>query len=46
LIETGQGLVLVDTGPGLDDYLRKPSIMRAFQAVTIVPLDPQEAAAR
>ena len=45
LIETEQGLVLVDTGPGEEDYCHKPGIVRAFQVLTIVPLDPQEAAA-
>ena len=44
LVETDQGLVLVDTGPGLDDYARKPGIVRAFQVTTIVPLDPKETA--
>lgn len=46
LIETNQGLVLVDTGPGQDDYIHKPNIVRIFQIVTKVPLDPQEAAVR
>ncbi|MBN1138705.1 MAG: MBL fold metallo-hydrolase [Anaerolineae bacterium] len=44
LIETNQGLVLVDTGPGRDDYVHKPGIVRAFQLVTHLPLDPKEAA--
>ncbi|MBN1139120.1 MAG: MBL fold metallo-hydrolase [Anaerolineae bacterium] len=44
LVETDQGPVLVDTGPGRDDYVRKPGIVRAFQLVTQVPLDPKEAA--
>ena len=46
LIETAQGLVLVDTGLGQDDYLHKSGILRLFQVVTIVPLNPMEAAAR
>jgi len=46
LIETSDGLVLVDTGPGQDDYLHKPGIVRIFQILTKVPLDPQEAAVR
>jgi glyoxylase-like metal-dependent hydrolase (beta-lactamase superfamily II) len=46
LVETNQGLVLVDTGPGQEDYVRKPGILRVFQGVTIVPLDPEEAAVR
>lgn len=46
LIETAQGLVLVDTGPGQHDYIRKPDIIRVFQVVTKVPMNPQEAAVR
>jgi glyoxylase-like metal-dependent hydrolase (beta-lactamase superfamily II) len=46
LVETRQGLVLVDTGPGLGDYGRKPGIIRMFQLVTKVPLDPGETAVR
>jgi glyoxylase-like metal-dependent hydrolase (beta-lactamase superfamily II) len=46
LIETNQGPVLIDTGPGLDDYVHKPGIIRAFQLVTVVPLNPDEAAVR
>jgi len=44
LVETRQGLVLVDTGLGTNDYVRKPGIVRLFQVLTKVPLDPQEAA--
>lgn len=46
LLETNQGPTLVDTGLGQDDYLNPPSIIRIFQAVTIVPLNPEEAAIR
>ena len=46
LIETQQGLTLVDTGPGAADYERKPAIVRIFQILTRVPLDPQQAALR
>ncbi len=46
LIETRQGLVLVDTGLGQDDYVHRSGILRLFQVITIVPLDPTEAAAR
>jgi len=46
LVETRQGLVLVDTGPGLEDYDRKPGIIRIFPLVTKVPLDPGETAVR
>jgi glyoxylase-like metal-dependent hydrolase (beta-lactamase superfamily II) len=44
LIETEQGPVLVDTGPGHNDYVHKPGIVRTFQLVTHVPLNPEEAA--
>jgi len=46
LIETEQGLVLVDTGLGQEDYVRRTGILRLFQLVTIAPLQPQEAAVR
>jgi len=46
LIETNQGLVLVDTGLGLDDYVHQTGIIRAFQVLTIVPMNPEEAAVR
>jgi len=44
--ETDQGLVLVDTGLGQEDYVHRPGILRLFQVITIVPLDPQEALVR
>lgn len=46
LIETVQGLVLVDTGLGQGDYLHRSGILRVFQVLTIVPLIPEEAAVR
>jgi glyoxylase-like metal-dependent hydrolase (beta-lactamase superfamily II) len=46
LIETDRGPVLVDTGPGQADYARPPAVLRAFQALTIVPMDPQQTAVR
>jgi glyoxylase-like metal-dependent hydrolase (beta-lactamase superfamily II) len=46
LVETEQGPVLIDTGLGQDDCIHKPGILRAFQVVTHVPLDPEEAAIR
>lgn len=46
LIEGRDGLMLVDTGPGLADYRRPPGIVRAFQLATRVPLDPRESALR
>jgi len=46
LVETSQGLVLIDTGPGLEDYSHPPGILRLFQVVTHVRMDPQETAIR
>ncbi len=46
LVESEQGLVLVDTGLGQDDYVHRTAILRAFRVATIVPLDPDEAAVR
>jgi glyoxylase-like metal-dependent hydrolase (beta-lactamase superfamily II) len=46
LVDTDRGPVLVDTGPGQDDYVHRTGILRTFQAVTIVPLDPAQAAVR
>ncbi|MGD2147477.1 MAG: MBL fold metallo-hydrolase [Anaerolineae bacterium] len=46
IVETNRGLVLVDTGLGLDDYVHRDPILRFFQLTTIVPLDPEEAAIR
>lgn len=46
LVETAQGLVLVDPGLGQDDIIHKSGILRVFEVVTIVPLNPAEAAVR
>lgn len=46
LVETDQGLALIDTGPGLADYAHPHGMMRLFQAVTVVRMDPQESAVR
>jgi glyoxylase-like metal-dependent hydrolase (beta-lactamase superfamily II) len=46
LVETNQGPVLVDTGIGQEDHVRRTGIMRTFQVLTIVPLDPEQAAVR
>jgi len=46
LVESHDGLVLVDTGIGRADYVRRPSILRAFGVLTDVPLDPEQAAIR
>jgi glyoxylase-like metal-dependent hydrolase (beta-lactamase superfamily II) len=44
LVETDQGLVLIDTGPGQEDYIYPPGIVRLFRIITSMPFDPQEAA--
>jgi len=44
LIESNDGLVLVDTGLGTQDFVHAPGILRIFKLITIVPLDPEEAA--
>ncbi len=46
LAETGLGLVLVDTGVGVDDYVRRSFVLSLTRIVMIVPLDPEEAAIR
>jgi len=46
LIESNDGLVLVDTGLGTRDYVDEPGILWTFKLVTIVPLNPEEAAIR
>jgi len=46
LVETNHGPLLIDTGPGLEDYARPPAILRLFQVITRVAMDPQEAAVR
>ena len=46
LVESYDGLVLVDTGLGTRDYIDAPGILRMFKVITVVPLDPDEAAIR
>ena len=46
LLESDDGLVLVDTGLGARDYVEAPFILQIFKLVTIVPLDPGDAAIR
>ncbi len=46
LVETDQGLILVDTGLGLNDYADPTWMTRLFRVITIVPFDPNEAAVR
>lgn len=44
LVETNQGLVLIDTGPGESDYIQSPGILRVFRVVTKVPGGQEETA--
>lgn len=44
LIETNRGLVLVDTGLGLQDYSNPTWFTQLFRLLTIMPFDPKEAA--
>jgi len=44
LVESKDGLVLVDTGLGTQDYIHEPGILWTFKLVMIVPLNPEEAA--
>jgi glyoxylase-like metal-dependent hydrolase (beta-lactamase superfamily II) len=44
LVESNDGLVLVDTGLGTRDYRAAPGILRLFKLVTIVPMNPGETA--
>lgn len=44
LVETKQGLVLVDTGLGLDDYAHPTLFTQFFRVITDMPFDPNEAA--
>lgn len=43
LIETNQGLALVDTGLGLQDYARPTWFTQFFRVVSYMPFDPNEA---
>ncbi|MCC6299186.1 MAG: MBL fold metallo-hydrolase [Anaerolineales bacterium] len=44
LVETNQGLALVDTGLGLQEYSHPTWFTQFFRVVTIMPFDPKEAA--
>jgi glyoxylase-like metal-dependent hydrolase (beta-lactamase superfamily II) len=44
LVESDDGLVLVDTGLGSRDYLAAPGVLRLFKLVTSMPLIPEESA--
>ena len=44
LVETDDGLVLIDTGPGLEDYAHPHWMMRLFRSIFSLRWDSQEAA--
>lgn len=44
LVETDQGLVLVDTGPGTEDYIHPHRMLKIYQVMMEMPFDPNEAA--
>jgi glyoxylase-like metal-dependent hydrolase (beta-lactamase superfamily II) len=44
LIESDQGLLLVDTGLGLDEYVHPSWMTRMFRIITVLSFDPNEAA--
>jgi glyoxylase-like metal-dependent hydrolase (beta-lactamase superfamily II) len=44
LIESDQGLILIDTGLGESDYIQHSGILKVFRIVTKVPLDQMETA--
>jgi glyoxylase-like metal-dependent hydrolase (beta-lactamase superfamily II) len=43
LVETAQGLVLIDTGPGLEDYAHPHAMLRLYKVIMDMPFSPQEA---
>lgn len=42
LVETDQGLVLVDTGPGTEDYARPHWMLKIYRVIMELPFDPHE----
>lgn len=44
LIESEQGLILLDTGLGLDEYAHPSWMTRMFRVITVTPFDVNEAA--
>jgi glyoxylase-like metal-dependent hydrolase (beta-lactamase superfamily II) len=44
LVETEQGLVLIDTGPGIDDYAHPHVMLKIFRIITELSFDPHETA--
>jgi len=43
LVETTDGLVMVDTGLGTEDYLHDSGILKLFKVISRMPLDPHQA---
>ena len=43
LVETRRGLILIDTGLGLDDYTHPTAITNLFRLVMQMPFDPNQA---
>jgi len=46
LVETRRGLVLVDTGLGLEDYLHPVPVTRLFRVCMRMPFDPEQTVLR
>lgn len=46
LVETGDGLVLIDTGWGMRDHTHPASVVRQFMGIGGCPRDPEETAIR
>lgn len=44
LVETDQGLIMVDTGPGTEDYRHPHRMMRLFRIIMETRFDPKETA--
>ena len=44
LVETDQGLVLIDTGPGVEDYIHPHFMLKMFRIIVDMPFDPHETA--
>jgi len=44
LVETDQGPVLIDTGPGLEDYADPHWMLKLYPRLFITPMDPRETA--
>jgi len=44
LVETEQGLVLIDTGPGVEDYTHPHAMLKLYRIITELPFDVHETA--